>query len=234
MKLILTGATGFIGAEVLRQCLLNPSITSLVALTRRPLSVENPKLTTIIMNDFTSYTDEVIQQLAGAESCIWALGGRGGTTADLRRVEVDYTMAAATAFTTSLAPMLPERKKFRFVYLSGMISETNQEKPLWYAQNARRLKGEVENRLAELGQHSNVLETYMVKPGMVLAKDSGYMASNPLVAVVMGNVKLDELAAVMVETALSGNRKQTLEYNDLQAQGRILTHKESCCSISKT
>ena len=139
MKLILTGATGFIGAEVLRQCLLNPSITSIVALTRRPLSGNNPKLKTIIMNDFTSYNDEVIHELAGAESCVWALGIRDGG-----RLELDYTMAAATTFTTSLAPMLSKGKKFRFVYLSGMISETDQEKTLWYAQNPRRLKVDIE------------------------------------------------------------------------------------------
>ena len=73
----------------------------------------------------------------------------------------------------------------------------------------------------------------MVKPGMVLARDSGYMVSNPLVAAVMGNIKVNELAAVMVETAISGNAKQTMEYNDLQAQGRMLLHEESRCSLSK-
>ena len=140
MKLILTGATGFIGAEVLRQCLLNPSITSLVVLTRRPLLENNPKLKTIIMSDFTYYNDTVLQELAGAESCVWALGSRGGTTADARKVEVDYTIAAATAFTRSLTPMLSPGQKFRFVYLSGLISERDQEKSLWYAQDARRLK----------------------------------------------------------------------------------------------
>ena len=142
MKLILSGATGFIGAEVLHQCLLDPSITSLVTLTRRPIphSENNPKLKSIIVSDFTSYDDAVMRELAGAESCIWALGGKGGPAAEFRRVEIDYTLTAASAFAKSLASMLPPGRKFRFVYLSGMISERDQEKTLWYAQDVRRIK----------------------------------------------------------------------------------------------
>lgn len=74
MKLILTGSTGFIGQEVLSQCLLHPDITSLVALSRRPLpsSVTNsPKLKVVILEDFTSYPENVLKELEGAEACIW-------------------------------------------------------------------------------------------------------------------------------------------------------------------
>jgi hypothetical protein len=72
MKAILSGATGFIGLEALRQCLKSPSITSVVVLSRRglPKSVtSNPKLKVIIMNDFTAYSDTVLEELAGAEAC---------------------------------------------------------------------------------------------------------------------------------------------------------------------
>lgn len=74
MKLILTGPTGFIGQEVLHQCLQYPGITSLIALSRRDLpdsATSNPKLKVVILNDFTSYPDTVLHELAGAEACIW-------------------------------------------------------------------------------------------------------------------------------------------------------------------
>ena len=72
MKIILTGATGFIGAEVLQQCLANPAITSIVALSRRPMdSVSDPKLKVVILEDFTVYGDEVMRELDGSEACIW-------------------------------------------------------------------------------------------------------------------------------------------------------------------
>jgi uncharacterized protein YbjT (DUF2867 family) len=44
MKLIVTGATGFIGTEVIRQVLSNPTITSIIALARKPiLAPQNAK-----------------------------------------------------------------------------------------------------------------------------------------------------------------------------------------------
>lgn len=69
---------------------------------------------------------------------------------------------------------------------------------------------------------------------MVLAKQVGFVLSNPVVGAVMGNVKIEELASVMVSTAISGNGKQIMEYSDLQAQGKSLLHgKGSRCAIGK-
>lgn len=73
MKIILTGCTGFIGSEVLSQCIRNPSISSIIALSRRslPETANDPKLKTIIMKDFNSYPDSVLEDLSGADACIW-------------------------------------------------------------------------------------------------------------------------------------------------------------------
>jgi thioester reductase-like protein len=74
MKFILSGCTGFIGGEVLYQCLRNPSITSVVALTRRKLPEAlstNPKLKEVIMKDFNAYPESVLKELSGADACIW-------------------------------------------------------------------------------------------------------------------------------------------------------------------
>ncbi len=72
MKIVLTGATGFVGAEVLQQCLANPAISSIVSLSRRPLdSVSDPKLKVVVLKDFTVYDGEVMKELEGAEACIW-------------------------------------------------------------------------------------------------------------------------------------------------------------------
>jgi hypothetical protein len=74
MKIILTGSTGGIGSEVLQQCLQHLSITSIVALSRRPLPASvanNPKLKVVIMEDFLSYNDSLLRQLDGSQACIW-------------------------------------------------------------------------------------------------------------------------------------------------------------------
>lgn len=73
MKVILLGSTGFIGKAVLDQCLKNPAITSIIALSRRdlPNEVANPKLTVVIVEDLKLYQDSVLGQLKDADACIW-------------------------------------------------------------------------------------------------------------------------------------------------------------------
>jgi len=56
-------------------------------------------------------------------------------------VQAGYSLAAAEAFTASLAPALrSEGKPFRFEYLSGAFTERDPSKHLWFLQNARRIK----------------------------------------------------------------------------------------------
>lgn len=78
MKVILTGSTGFIGHEVLLQCLNHPSITSIIALSRRDLPAEitsaknaSAKLKVVVVEDWLTYSDEVVDELRGAEGWIW-------------------------------------------------------------------------------------------------------------------------------------------------------------------
>ena len=73
MKVILTGSTGYIGNEVLAQCLNNPVITSIVALSRRELpdAASNAKMKVVIMEDFAVYPESVLEELDGADGSIW-------------------------------------------------------------------------------------------------------------------------------------------------------------------
>lgn len=76
MKVVLAGVTGFIGREILDQCLQNPSITSIVALSRRELQppvTGNSKVKVVLMNDFLVYPKPVLEELSGAEACIWSV-----------------------------------------------------------------------------------------------------------------------------------------------------------------
>ena len=72
-KIILSGATGRIGKQVLHQALLNATITSVIALSRRPMPelAHHDKLKVLVLEDFKVYPDEVIAKLVDADGAIW-------------------------------------------------------------------------------------------------------------------------------------------------------------------
>ncbi|KAF8865407.1 hypothetical protein BDZ45DRAFT_796714 [Acephala macrosclerotiorum] len=224
MKVILSGATGFIGGEVLNQALVHPKITSLVCLTRKPLPesvANNPKVKVIIIKDFTSYPPDVLSQLEGAEGCIWALGSPARKNPNLeqcREIEIGYTHAAAEAFAKALVPPLKgQGKSFRFMYLSGKMAERDTNKKLWFMHNSRTIKGEVENGLLAIEEKESGFEVSIVRPGGVLAKDT--ILPNILVGITL-SIKVDELAAAMIfEGVESAQGTRTLENDALRQKG---------------
>ena len=76
MHLILTGATGLIGSAVLHHMINNPSVTGVSVLSRRPVpqADSHNKVKVIIHKDFNAYPSDVLEQLRGADGCIWAQG----------------------------------------------------------------------------------------------------------------------------------------------------------------
>lgn len=71
MKVIVAGATGTIGGGALKRLLDLPTVTSVVALSRRKLELEHSKLKVAIVKDFLHYEPDVLEQLSGAEACVW-------------------------------------------------------------------------------------------------------------------------------------------------------------------
>lgn len=75
MKLIVAGATGFVGSELIRQSLRMSQITSVLALSRKPIKFEDgtdvSKLKSVVLKDYGEYPDDVKRELAGADACIW-------------------------------------------------------------------------------------------------------------------------------------------------------------------
>ncbi len=78
MHLILTGATGLVGSSVLDAMLKTKGITKISILSRRRVQMaedaEDPRVNVIIHQDFGVYGPEVLDQLKGANGCVWALG----------------------------------------------------------------------------------------------------------------------------------------------------------------
>lgn len=76
MHLILTGATGLVGASVLHNMLAQESISRISILSRRPVKMAegHVKAKVIIHTDFKVYDKALLDELKDAQGCVWALG----------------------------------------------------------------------------------------------------------------------------------------------------------------
>ena len=153
MKVVLFGATGMVGRGVLRECLLDPDVESVLAVARSPLEERHPKLRELRHGDFLDFS-KVAAELTGYDACFFCLGvsSAGMKEADYRRVTYDLTLAAAR--------VLAERNpSMTFIYVSGDGTDSSERGRIMWA----RVKGATENALLRLPFRS----AYMFRPALI-------------------------------------------------------------------
>ncbi|KAF3043041.1 hypothetical protein E8E11_005894 [Didymella keratinophila] len=163
MHLILTGATGLVGAAVLDNMLAQESISRISILSRRPVKMAegHDKAKVIIHEDFKTYDKALLDELRDAQGCVWALGVSQNDVDKEQYVEIthDYTLAAMRAFNT-LHPESP----FTFVYVSG---EGATQTPGIFTQLFGRVKGQTEAALFDFRKQNPSFRAISVRPGGV-------------------------------------------------------------------
>ena len=151
MKIIVTGATGLVGAEVLRQAILDDSIQEVTAIVRKPLEIHHPKIKTIIHQNFLDYSN-LSEVFKNNDACLWCLGISQTQVSKEQYpiITYDYTIAAAKA-------MLEANPMITFLFLSGMGADSTEKSTTLFAL----VKGKAENALMKLG----IKNLYIVRPG---------------------------------------------------------------------
>jgi uncharacterized protein YbjT (DUF2867 family) len=142
VKVILFGATGMVGQGVLRECLVDPGVDSVLSIVRAPSGVEHAKLRELVHRDFADFT-AIADEFAGADACFFCLGvsAAGMKEPEYRRITYDFTLAAARAF----AERCPGKT---FIYVSGAGTDsTERGRAMW-----ARVKGANENALLALAR----------------------------------------------------------------------------------
>jgi uncharacterized protein YbjT (DUF2867 family) len=140
MKVIVTGATGMVGSEVVRQAIEDNDISEVITLARKPLNIEHAKVKNIIHKDFMDYSS-LHSILASCDACIWCLGV-SQLQVDKKQYEVityDYAMAAAKA-------LLAVNSKICFVFVSGDGADPSGKSNTLFA----KVKGRAEKDLMAL------------------------------------------------------------------------------------
>lgn len=215
MKVVLTGATGFVGSEVLSQLIVHPEITRVTCLTRRPLPVVHPRVVAIEQQDFARYDGALLAGLADHTACLWTLGGKASdaeSPAAYERVTHTFTIAFARAMAARAGG------RFTFCYLSGMGADPTESSRLPWERTTRHLKGRTERDLRALaGQHEG-FAVRCFRPGGILPRGS---RSRMLALLGPWVIGVEALAKALVLAAIRPDvtTRDTLENGGIKALG---------------
>ena len=217
MKVVLFGATGMVGQGALRESLLDPEVTEVLAVGRRGTGQTHPKLHELLQSDLFN-TSSLESQWQGFDACFFCLGvsSAGMKESDYRHVTFDLTLGVATV----LARLNP---KLTFIYVSGAGTDsTEQGRSMW-----ARVKGATENALLRLP-----FRAVMFRPGAIVPLHGiqsrtalyrlAYTLSRPLWrplqrAFPNSICTTEQIGRAMLRVARSGASKPVLEARDIIA-----------------
>lgn len=153
MKILLLGTTGMVGQGVLRECLLDPDVRSILSVTRSSTSQRSEKLRDLVYDNFFDFS-AIERELTGYDACFFSLGATstGKTEEQYRHITYDITLAAAH----TLAKLNPQ---MTFIYVSGAGTDSTEKgRSMW-----ARVKGGTENALLRLPFKA----AYMFRPRII-------------------------------------------------------------------
>jgi uncharacterized protein YbjT (DUF2867 family) len=218
MKVLLFGATGMVGQGVLRECLLDSGVASVVAVGRSASGVSNAKLREIVHGDLTNYVP-IEPQLSGFDACFFCLGisSAGLTEEKYAHITYDITMRAAETL-VRLNPAMT------FVYVSGQGTDSTERGRIMWA----RVKGRTENALLRLPFKA----AFMFRPGVIVPRFGArsrtalyripYMLTRPLLPLLLRGfpnhvLTTDEIGRAMLVVARYGAPRHVLETGDIRS-----------------
>ena len=151
--MILFGATGMVGQGVLRECLLDPEVESVLAVGRNPAGQQHEKLQEIIGPD-VSDLGTVRSHLSGFDACFFCLGVSSAGMDATAYYHLTYTLTIKVAAT--LAQL---NRNMTFIYISGAGTDSTERGRMMWA----RVKGKTENALLAMPFKA----AYMFRPGYI-------------------------------------------------------------------
>lgn len=222
MNVLLFGATGMVGQGVLRECLLDAGVASVVSIGRSGTGVFDPKLREIIHADLTNYAP-IESQLSGFDACFFCLGisSAGLSEDEYARITYDITVHAAE----TLARLNPG---MTFVYVSGQGTDSSERGRTMWA----RVKGRTENALLRLPFKA----AFMFRPGVIVPRFGArsrtalyripYILARPVLPLLLRAfpnqvLTTDEIGRAMLLVARNGAPKHVLETGDIRSLLRL-------------
>jgi uncharacterized protein YbjT (DUF2867 family) len=218
MNVILFGATGMVGQGVLRECLLDPQVKTVVSVVRAATGQKHQKLRELVHADFMDYSG-ITTELSDLDACFYVLevSAAGMTEEDYGGITFGFTITAAEA-------LAARNHALTFLYVSGKDTDSTEHGRVMWA----RVKGRTENALLRLPFKA----AYMFRPGIIQplhgikSKTKSYRILYDLMGPLMPTLRsifpksittTEQLGRAMLKVAKSGYPKSVLESVDIAA-----------------
>lgn len=215
MKVLLFGATGMVGQGVLRECLSDPEIGSVVTVGRNATGQRHGKLEELVVADLTDLSKHA-PRLTGFDACFFCLGvsALGMSEQQYSKVTYDLTMSVAR----TVAKLSPN---ITFIYVSGKGTDNTERGRIMWA----RVKGRTESALLALP-----IKTYMFRPGAIIPLhgvrsrtgwyNAMYAIARPLFPVLKkvfpdSVTTTEQMGRAMIAVARNGSSVRVLETPDI-------------------
>lgn len=215
MKVILFGATGMVGQAVLRECLRDDGVKSVLTIGRSATSPTHQKQRDLVLQDLFEFNASG-ENLQDYDACFFCLGvsAAGLSEPDYTRLTFDLTVGWAQVLAQLNSTMT-------FVYVSGAGTGG---KAMW-----AKVKRRTEDVLLKLFPKAYMFRLAVLQPmNREISKTRwtriSYAIFWPLLPLVRfiapgAVITTEELGRAMIHVARHGAPKRILENRDLRALG---------------
>lgn len=208
MKVILTGATGYVGEGVLLAMLQDARIEKVLSVSRRPCGHQHPKLQEYIVPDMLTLQQDD-PMLAGYDVTFFIAGiSSVGTPMDVYRV-ISHDIPV------HFASVLPNKESMTFIYLSGAGTSDRG------FQQWQKIKSSTERETQSMGfAHAYGWRPMLMRPypGQTNHQVSAQKASlflHPLFRLFGCACTMPDMVNAMIHVATIGFDKPNLEAWDI-------------------
>jgi uncharacterized protein YbjT (DUF2867 family) len=216
MRVLIFGASGMVGQGVLRECLMDPDVESVMTIVRSATGKRDTKLRELVYDNFLDFSP-IEGQLSGFDACFFCLGVSvaGMSEEHYQRITYGFTLAAARVL-VGLNPNMT------FIYVSGAGTDSSERgRSMW-----ARVKGRTENELLRLPFHA----AYMFRPGVIVPLHGiqsktriyrvFYILLGPVLPLLKGRfpkyvTTTEQIGRAMLKVAKRGWPKRVLETDDI-------------------